>query len=70
MEHHEDGGHKILKKCTCRLPACVVHLITELAVIEVTDRGLVLKEIAGDTTVDQVRQATGRLIVEGTPGVF
>ena len=38
----------------------VVNLIvTELAVIEVTDRGLVLKEIASDTTVEQVRAATG-----------
>jgi acyl CoA:acetate/3-ketoacid CoA transferase beta subunit len=37
----------------------------------VTARGLVLKEIASDTTVEKVRQATGAdLIVDGTPGVF
>jgi acyl CoA:acetate/3-ketoacid CoA transferase beta subunit len=50
----------------------VVNLIvTELAVIEVTPRGLVLKEIASDTTVDQVRQATGAdLIVDQTPAIF
>jgi 3-oxoacid CoA-transferase subunit B len=74
MEHTtRDGGHKILKKCTLPLTGLhVVHMIvTELAVIEVTDRGLVLKEIAGDTTVEKVRQATGAdLIVEGTPGIF
>jgi 3-oxoacid CoA-transferase B subunit len=74
MEHTtKDGGHKILKKCTLPLTGLhVVHLIvTELAVIEVTDRGLVLKEIAGDTTVEKVRQATGAdLIVTETPGVF
>jgi len=40
-------------------------------VIEVTPQGLVLKEIASDTTVDKVREATGAdLIVEGTPAVF
>jgi len=50
----------------------VVNLIiTELAVIEVTPRGLLLKEIASDTTIEQVRAATGaELIVEGTPATF
>jgi len=74
MEHTtKDGGHKILTQCTLPLTGLkVVHLIvTELAVIEVTPRGLVLKEIASDTTVDKIRQATGAdLIVDGTPGVF
>ena len=71
MEHTtKDGGHKILKKCTLPLTGTkVVNLIvTELAVIEVTGRGLVLKEIAGDTTVDGVRAATGAdLIVDREP---
>jgi 3-oxoacid CoA-transferase subunit B len=74
MEHTtRDGGHKILKQCTLPLTGVkVVHLIvTELAVIEVTERGLVLKEVASDTTVEHVRQATGAaLIVEQTPGTF
>jgi len=74
MEHTtKDGGHKILKQCTLPLTGLkVVHLVvTELAVIEVTPRGLKLKEVASDTTVDKVRQATGAdLIVEGTPGIF
>jgi 3-oxoacid CoA-transferase subunit B len=74
MEHTtRDGGHKILKKCTLPLTGLhVVHLIvTELAVIEVGDRGLVLKEVASDTTVDDVRHATGaELIVDRAPGVF
>jgi acetate CoA/acetoacetate CoA-transferase beta subunit len=50
----------------------VVNLIiTELAVIEVTPRGLLLKEIASDTTVEKVREATGaELLVEQTLGVF
>jgi 3-oxoacid CoA-transferase subunit B len=74
MEHTtKDGGHKILKACTLPLTGLkVVHLIvTELAVIEVTPQGLVLKEIASDTTVEKVRQATGAdLIVDGNPAVF
>jgi 3-oxoacid CoA-transferase B subunit len=74
MEHTtKDGGHKILRQCTLPLTGLkVVHLIvTELAVIEVTPRGLALKEIASDTTVEKVRQATGAdLTVDGTPGVF
>jgi len=74
MEHTtKDGGHKILERCTLPLTGLnVVHLIvTELAVIEVTPRGLVLKEIAPDTTIDKVRKATGAdLIVEQTPGTF
>jgi 3-oxoacid CoA-transferase B subunit len=74
MEHTtKDGGHKILKQCTLPLTGMkVVDLIvTELAVIEVTPRGLVLKEIASDTTVDKVRQATGAdLIVDQTPIMF
>jgi len=74
MEHTtRDGGHKIVKKCTLPFTGLkVVNLIvTELAVIEVTDRGLVLNEIAADTTVEKVRSATGAdLIVERTPSTF
>jgi 3-oxoacid CoA-transferase subunit B len=74
MEHTtKDGGHKILAQCSLPLTGMgVVDLIvTEMAVIEVAERGLVLKEIATDTTVEAVRAATGEhLIVEATPGVF
>ena len=74
MEHAtKDGGHKIVTRCTLPLTGLkVVNLIvTEMAVIEVTPRGLVLKEIASDTTVEQVRAATGaELIVEGRPALF
>ena len=46
-------------------------IVTEMAVIEVTPRGLVLKEVAADTTVEAVRQATGAtLLLEGEPGKF
>ena len=74
MEHTtRDGGHKILDTCTLPLTGLkVVNLIvTELAVLEVTDRGLVLKEIAADTTVEKVRAATGaELIVDRQPSTF
>jgi 3-oxoacid CoA-transferase subunit B len=61
MEHTtRDGGHKILKRCTLPLTGLkVVNLIvTELAVIEVTPKGLLLKEIASHTSVEAVRKAT------------
>jgi 3-oxoacid CoA-transferase subunit B len=74
MEHGtRDGGHKIVTRCTLPLTGLkVVNLIvTELTVIEVTPRGLVLKEIASDTTLDAVRKATGaNLIVEREVGSF
>jgi 3-oxoacid CoA-transferase subunit B len=74
MEHTtKDGGHKILKICTLPLTGLKVvsMIVSELAVIEVTPRGLVLKEIASDTTIDAVRRATGaELIVDATPTMF
>jgi len=74
MEHTtKDGGHKILKKCGLPLTGTkVVHMIvTELAVIEVTPKGLVVREIATDTTIDAVKKATGAsLQIEGEPGRF
>jgi 3-oxoacid CoA-transferase subunit B len=62
MEHTtKDGGHKILEACTLPLTGMrVVNLIvTDLAVIEVTPDGLLLKEIAADTTAERVKAATG-----------
>ena len=74
MEHTtKNGGHKILERCTLPFTGLrVVNMIvTELAVIDVTPRGLVLREIAADTTVDTVQAATGApLIVEVAPGTF
>lgn len=62
MEHCDKQGQpKILSRCTLPLTACgqVNLIVTEKAVIEVTDDGLLLKEIAFDTTADEVRQLTG-----------
>ncbi len=54
------GGAKILKECTLPLTAAgeVNMIVTELAVMEVTDEGLLLKEIAEDTTVEEVKEKT------------
>lgn len=60
MEHTAKGEAKILKKCTLPLTAAgkVNLIVTDMGVIEVTPKGLVLKEIAPDTTVEEVIAAT------------
>ena len=74
MEHTtRDGGHKILTQCTLPLTGMKVvnMIVTELAVIDVTERGLVLRELADGATFEQVRAATGAtLIVDGAPRIF
>jgi 3-oxoacid CoA-transferase subunit B len=74
MEHTtKEGGHKILKHCTLPLTGLKVvnMIVTELAVIDVTPGGLVLREIAADTSVDKVKAATGAdLIVPAKVGTF
>ncbi len=65
MNHTAKGNHKILKEC--KLPLTAVNavdlIITEMGVMEVTDKGLVLKEINPEFTVEQVQDATGATLI-------
>lgn len=74
MEHTtRDNEAKILPRCTLPLTGVgVVDLIvTDLAVIAVTPAGLVLREVAADSSVEAVRAATAAtLIVEEPTGTF
>ncbi|MHB8501994.1 MAG: CoA transferase subunit B [Candidatus Acidiferrales bacterium] len=61
MEHAtRDNKPKILKKCTLPLTGVEVvdHIVTELAFIDVTPEGLVLRELAPDATLDQIQSLT------------
>ncbi len=61
MEHvTTKGDFKIVKKCTYPITAVgVVKLIvTDLAVMEVTDKGLVLKEVAPGLTAEDIQSVT------------
>ncbi|HEY5229774.1 MAG TPA: CoA-transferase, partial [Galbitalea sp.] len=71
MEHvAKNGEHKIVAECELPLTgrSVVSRIITDLAVIDVTDAGLVLRELAPGVTVDDVRASTGvPLVLEGDP---
>jgi 3-oxoacid CoA-transferase subunit B len=61
MEHTtKEGKPKIVKQCTAPLTAkeCVDLVITDLAVIEPTPDGLVLKEVAPGWTAEEVQALT------------
>lgn len=65
MQHTQKGDHKILSECTLPLTAKeqVNLIITEMAVIEVTKEGLVLKELGPEATVEEVQAATGAKLI-------
>ncbi len=68
MHTNRAGESKLLKRCSLPLTGvgCVTKIVTELAVIEVTDKGFKLLERAPGVSVEEIKKATeGTLIVEG-----
>ena len=66
MEHTtKEGAPKILKKCTLPLTGVKVvdTIVTEMAYIRVTKKGLVLEEMAPGLTVEDVQRATGAVLI-------
>lgn len=65
MVHTAKGTPKILKECTLPLTAAgkVSKIITEMGVMEVTDKGLVLTEYNPEYTVEQIQDATEATLI-------
>ncbi len=68
MHTNRAGESKLLKRCSLPLTGvgCVTKIVTDLAVIEVTDKGFKLLERAPGVSVEHIQKSTeGKLIVEG-----
>ncbi len=69
MQHcSKDGKSKLLTQCSLPLTGirCVRKIVSDLAVLEITEAGFVLLERAPGVSVDFIKQSTeGRLVVQG-----
>ncbi|MFA6758920.1 MAG: 3-oxoacid CoA-transferase subunit B [Bacteroidales bacterium] len=65
MEHTARGNHKILTECKLPLTAAgqVDMIITEMGVMEVTPKGLLLKELNSEFTLEDIQNATGAKLI-------
>ncbi len=66
MTHTDkDGNSKLLPLCTLPLTgvSCVKKIVSDLAVIEVTEEGFLLKERAPGVSVDEIKKATGGKLI-------
>lgn len=68
MQHTNKGAHKLFEKIS--LPATALKavdmIVTEMGVIDVTEKGFVLRELAPGVSVEDIQAATGApIIVEG-----
>jgi len=63
----KDGGPRIVRQCTFPLTArnCVKKIFTDIAVIEVTKQGLVLREVAPAWTAEEVQALTEPNLIIG-----
>ena len=68
MHTNRAGESKLLKQCSLPLTGvnCITKVVSNMAVMEITDKGFKLLERAPGVTVDEIKAATeGTLIVEG-----
>lgn len=65
MQHTVKGEKKIMKQCTLPLTAAaqVNLIITEMAVMEVTPQGLLVKELGPDVTKESLIEATDAVLI-------
>lgn len=71
MQHTSKGKPKIVEKCTYPLtaPGCVDRIYTDLAVIYVTDEGLVVHELAPGVTFEYLQEHTAAKLKINTAGI-
>ena len=66
MSHTAKGEHKILSECTLPLTGVGVvdRIITDLGVMDITEEGLALVELAPDVTLEEISAATGCKLID------
>ncbi|BCU64161.1 succinyl-CoA:3-ketoacid-coenzyme A transferase subunit B [Acinetobacter bouvetii DSM 14964 = CIP 107468] len=66
MEHNaKDGSPKIVPQCTLPLTGkgVVTRIISDLGVMDITEKGIALVELAKDVTLEQIKAVTGAALI-------